>query len=356
MAINMVRQLIQATHVEGVFEIACHLAPVDVTKSALYDYLGRSKVRRLGPNPEAEIMELTGEFPYHSAFLAVSELSDLIRDHDTILLGALHSLFDCLPFVDEERRSREDKPIKIPNPQISLLAGTTPAYLSRTFPASAWDEGFMARSILIYSAEPTEPDLFGEGPQDDPLLARELVEDLRQIGRLKGKFVFSADAKTTIVKWQKSGRQPAPDHMRLEHYRTRRMIHALKLSMIASANRSNNMVITSEDFQEALSWMHEAELQMPQIFMNLVGRSEGQIMNELYHYVASIYSHPLSKGQPVRKGLLVNFLRHKVQTYMIDKIIETACEAELLDKVALAAGGIFYKPGKNPSLFRAKKA
>ena len=353
-AINAVRTLIRATHEPGIYEQSCHLAPVDVTKASLYDYLASTKIRRSGPDPEAEAMEISTDFHYHSAFLAVSELSDLIRDHDTMLLGALHSLFDCLPFVEEERRYRADNPIKIPRAQVSLLAGTTPAYLSRTFPQSAWDEGFMARSILIHSSDRVEPDLF-TSEEPNPLIARFLVEDLRQVGRLVGRFMFTDEAKETILRWQKSGQEPAPNHIRLEHYRTRRMIHALKLSMIAAADRSNSLIITHEDFQTAIEWMLEAEEAMPQVFMEMVGKSDGQVMNELYHFVSGVWNSPMSKGQPLRKGLLTNFLRNKVPAWQIDKVIDVAVEAELLQKVLSTAGEVRFRPSPKPGLFNPKR-
>lgn len=346
-AINGVRALVASTKIEGLVDSACHLAPVDVTKASLYDYLSKAKIRKTGPDPEAEALGVDQGFHYHSAFLAVTELSDLIRDHDTALLGALHGLYDCLPFIEEERRYRADNPIKIPRPQISLLGGTTPAYISRTFPPSAWDEGFMARSILIYSSDMIEPDLFGsEEEVTDPYIARELVEDLRQIGTMVGRMQFSDDCKSAMKQWQRSGREPKPTHNRLEHYCTRRMRHAIKLSIIASADRGNDLVVTAEDFQQALAWMIEAEEAMPQIFMEMVGKSDGQVMAELAHFVRAQFESvmPGLKAQPVRRGLLVNFLRNKVPSYQIDKIIETACEAEMIQKAMMPNTEIRYKP------------
>ena len=301
---------------------------------------------------------IEGDHHYHSAFLAISELQDLVRDHDTALLGALHSLYDCLPMITEERRYRADNPIKIPRGQITLLGGTTPAYIGRTFPAAAWDEGFMARTIIIYSGDYIEPDLFGgEDGLDglNPDLAADLVSDLRLIGRMNGRFEWSDDAKTTIVAWQKSGQMPKPSHPKLEHYCTRRLRHAIKLSMIASANRSDDLKIEVEDFQDALMWMHEAETAMPAIFLEIVGKSDSQVLNELYHFARGLWEFPTSKHQAVRRGQLVNFLRSKVPAMQIDKIIDIAVEAELLVKMPTSTGEIRFRPNDKAALFNAKK-
>lgn len=355
-AINGVRVLVKGTHSEGVYEPACLLAPTDVTKASLYDWLSSKKARRPGPDPEAAHLGIQEDFHYHSAFLAVTELGDFVREHDSQLLNSLHSLYDCVPFVEEERRYRADNPIKIQRPQVSLLGGTTPAYIARTFPSSAWDEGFMARTILIYSSEKIEPDLFGDEHDNlDPLLARELVEDLRAIGKMCGRMEFDTHTKTAMVKWQKGGYQPRPAHIRLEHYNTRRMRHAIKLSIIAAANRSNGNTIVLEDFQEALAWMIEAEEQMPKIFLDMVGKSDSQVLNELYHFVKGFYEHPLTKNQPMRHGMVINFLRNKVPAYAVEGVLKIALEAELLVKcLTKDVNDVRYKPGESPSLYKVK--
>ena len=230
-AINNIRPIVKATGVKDVFKPATELLPYDVTKGAMLDRLAQYK--RFGPDPYAETLDKAEKVVYHSAFLAVSELGNLVREKDNALLNSLHDLYDCLAVVEEERRYLKNTPIAIVNPSIALLGGTTPSYLSETFPPQAWNQGFMARVIMIYSADMIEPDLFNE-QEIDIALASELVQDLRQVGRLQGKMVFTEDAKKAIVAWQKSGRQPQPEHQRLEHYNTRRMRHALKLSMVAA--------------------------------------------------------------------------------------------------------------------------
>lgn len=357
-AINGVRALIRATPVEGISESVCNLAPVDVTKASLYDYLASAKVRRTCQDPADDALMKATESHYHSAFLAVSELSDLIREHDTQLLSALHGLYDCLPFIEEERRYRADNAIKIPRPQVSLLGGTTPATITRTFPAQAWDEGFLSRSILIYSDRHIEPDLFGEDTDSDPMATRALVDDLRRIGQIRGRYIFTPEAIDTIKAWQKGGKLPRPDHPRLEHYNTRRLRHSLKLAMVAAASRSDRLLITHADFQEGLSWLVEAEQDMPKLFLEMIGKSDGQVMNELYHFVRKQWESPVPQlnKQPVRRGALYNHLRYKVPHYQIASIIEAACAAELLEGVIGVTGVVdCYKPVMKAGLYKYGK-
>lgn len=352
-AINNIRPLVKATYVKDVYPAATEMLPYDVTKGAMLDKL--SQYSRWGPDPYTnDLDDKTTRVKYHSAFLAVSELGNLVREKDNQLLNSLHDLYDCLSVVEEERRYMKDKPISIVNPSVALLGGTTPSYLSETFPVQAWSQGFMARVIMIYSADVIEPDLFNE-QEIDIVLAQELVKDLRQIGNLKGKMIFTDAAKAAVVAWQKSGRAPQPDHVRLEHYNTRRMRHALKLSMIAAIDKGNTLVIDVEDFQQALAWMIEAEKLMPQVFLELVGRSDGQVINELWFHCKQLWDSPLHGRRPITKALIVEFLRHRVSSWQIEQVIKTAIEVELLIVVPMGENGeTRYKPNLKPDLIKKK--
>lgn len=353
-AINNVRQLVRATFVPNVFKQACHLAPTDVTKGALLDYLSRPEITRTCPDPLAASFGKIEDQPYHSAFLAISELGNLIRENDTHLLPIFNQLFDCEPIVEEERRYRADKPIRLPRAQLTILGGTTPSQLGQAFPPNAWEQGFMARVILIYSSEKLKPNLFGEETVD-LTLGQKLVQDLRQIGKMTGEFEFTLDCKDAIVAWQNGDEEPKPRHIRLQHYNTRRLRHALKLSMIAAADKGNLLMIGLEDFQQALAWMHEAEQHMENIFLEMSGKSEGQIMDDLYFRVLGLWTGPLHGKVPVSKGLLVNFLKDKVAPWQIDKYIEMSVEADLLIKCMMPGGELRYKPNEKAAIYRRHK-
>lgn len=352
-AINAARALVRATEVEGVFKSACLLAPTDVTKGALLDYLSLPSVTRLGPDPLLNSLGREGDHKYHSAFLAVSELGDLVKEHDNTLLSLLHSLFDCLPIIEEERRYRSDKPIKLHRGQLSLLAGTTPAYLSRAFPPAAWNEGFMARTLLVYSHQKIPVDLFDKRPVDLEL-AGLLTKDLRQIGKMRGQMVFTDGAKEAIRAWIAADYEPKPKHIRMEHYNTRRELHALKLCQIAAADKGNLCMIDVEDFQQALAWLIEAEQAMPQFFMELSGSSDDRVTDELFYYLLQLWESPLHGKRPIKKAFLMNFLRRRVVEWRIEKVIETAWEAELIIKCPID-GEDYYKPNMEAALIKAKK-
>ena len=348
-AIDHIRNVLQACYVKDLHRLPTHLMPYDVTKGALLDKL--SEMTRYGPDPFSDVVGAEMKVKYHSALLAISELGDLIREYDSQLLSALHSLWDGKGIIEEERRYRKDKPISIDNPSLALLGGTTTAYLSRTFPPAAWEEGFIARTIMVYSSDLVEPDLFGE-ESVDLALAQDLVEDLRQIGRLVGRMEFTPDAKDSITKWQKAGKPPEPEHARLVHYNSRRVRQILKLSMIAAINRGNQLLIDVEDFQTALGWLVEAEKAMPKIFLEISGRSEGHVLNELYLHARQLWDSPLSGKVPIRKALLIGFLTTRVDPLRVEATLKMALEAELLIQIPMPNGETRYRPADKPKLLR----
>lgn len=352
-AVNRIRDIVRATLVKDMYPIAVEMMPYDVTKGALLDKL--STYQRWGHDPYAWSLGRKEKIKYHYGLLAISEFGNLVRDFDSVLLNTLHDLWDCPPTIEEERRYRSNNPIMIVNPGLALLGGTTSAYLMKSMPEQAWDEGFLARTIIVYSSEEVEPNLFDED-EIDLVLLRDLITDLRQVSRLEGEAEFAEETKKAIKKWLRAGKPPVPEHHKLEHYSSRRLHHALKLSLIASVDRSNDLKILPEDFQTALGWMIEAEKNMPQLFLEMSGRGDKQLLNDLYFHVKQIQEAPLWQGRPVRKSQLVDFLLHKAASWQVDQLINSALEAELLIRCPMPDGEIRYKFNPKASLLRPKRS
>src|SRR5262245_66332998 len=89
--------------------------------------------------------------------------------------------------VDQKRRGR-DLRVKILCPQINLLGATTPSYLNQVMPPGAWDQGFISRTILVYSGDRTYRDPFEEAVRAGiGVLHNGLSSDLKCIATQFGK-------------------------------------------------------------------------------------------------------------------------------------------------------------------------
>lgn len=306
-----------------------HIAKVSLTKASLMDELALATRKIYTPN---------GDIEFNSLFVASKEFSTLVPGYDSDFLNALTYLYDNLLY-DEKRRGSKD-PLIIPNPQINLLGCTTPSYLVTTMPAGAWEQGFLARVIIIYSEEEGEPtplDLYEEVDEDDTALEKALIHDMRKISERTGKLKF-ADRKTADVldNWNKTGRKESqPRHPRLNNYSTRRMVHLLKLCMISCVDRGAP-AIDLYDFHRALEWLLEAERVMPDVFTAMTSGGDSQVIGEAQEYIR-VYA-VRNDGKLCPLPILLKFLQGRVPIMAIDRIVESMVRAEKIVVVKTTGG------------------
>lgn len=275
-----------------------------------------------------------------------SELSDLVPAYDPAFMSTLQTMYDCqLPQFVEERRTGSLR-VEIPNPQLNLLAATTPSYLASLMPEGAWDQGFISRSIIVYAGEQVRRSLWDDNVA---IQTDKLLHDLKRIAGLYGKFDWTPEAAAAIDEWQLAGGPPAVTYFKLIHYNTRRLAHLIKLCQIMSASRSDELLIRLEDYQRALDVLVAAEAFMPDVFKSMGGKSDNDAMEHCYRYLTAVYA----KGKKNERGelpgvhrhRLVDFLRQKVPSYAVMKIIEVMEQAEMILRTGIDKNGApLYKP------------
>lgn len=248
-----------------------HFSPNDATWPSILDCLGKSS--RL-------YLRVEGDLKYNSLYLSVEELGTLMSKFDTQVTKGLSSLYDPNPYHHTRRTG--DREIKMESPQINLIIGTTPQDLIDFLPDSAWGQGFMSRTIMIFSDERIIGDDFAihsHSHTDD------LDADLLLINDTFGQFNIEPEWYAAVNFWRQEGEPPIPDHPRLTHYNSRRRVNLYKLSMLSSIDKSQSLIITFEDFKRAHAWLTEAESFMPDIFKAGAVNADAQAMQEIKHFV-----------------------------------------------------------------------
>lgn len=295
-----------------------YVAPSSVTAASLIDSLAISSRAIIGP-------ELA---TFNSVQVVSSELQNFLPSYDATFMGLMTKLYDC-ELYEERRRTGKVQHTKIDNTQVSILAGTTPSYLNSLLQEHAWDQGFMSRTILVHSEEPSNVDLFDEPNRAHyEQLYDDLMNDLRVIMKYFTRVTWSEDAQKAITEWDTGGRKPVPAHNRLRHYNTRRTAHMVKLSMVACLARGDTQhVVMSSDFETALGWLVEAEATIPDIFKSMIVTSEARIMQDAHYHLAQIYAQ-LKK--PVPEHYLIAFLRDRIPSQSISKVMETMVKSQML--------------------------
>jgi hypothetical protein len=295
-------------------------ASTSLSTAALTDALveARRKIVRLADNPPY--------VEFNSLFIPAPELGVLLPVYDRDFMNTLNTIYDCEPY--SQRRRYKDINFVVENPQFNLLAATTPSYLNSFLPQGAWTEGFISRVILIYSGS-AKPRPLWDQSQEDTRLQRDLINDLKIIGEKYGKLSFSREAADQINAWHLSGGEPFPEHPRLASYLERRTLHLLKLCIIATVARGNNQFqIETEDLDLARAWMEEAEEAMPDIFRAMQSSiGDGAVMEECWHFIWEIYA---KEKKPVDSARLVWFLKERVPSHNLEKIIDVMVKAKVL--------------------------
>lgn len=296
------------------------IAPTSVTKASLIDALAGAERKIIRPTDTPAITT------FNSLTVASDELGVFLPAYENDFMNVLTNIYDCRIYSETRRTAKIN--IKMEAPQLNFTAATTPSYLTSILPEGAWDQGFLSRTILVYSG--------GEGPQDlfsgasyDTQLEADLEHDLHQIGELFGKMLFEEDVKTALTEWHMAGGPPAPTHPKLQHYNTRRTAHLLKLCMISCASTGDSLIITLENYAEALDWLMEVERVMPDIFRAMRSGGDGKVMEECWHYLYETY---VKNKQPILEHRVYAFLQERTPAHNVGRILEVMEKSGLIEK------------------------
>jgi energy-coupling factor transporter ATP-binding protein EcfA2 len=294
------------------------IAPSSVTSASLIDAMVLAQRQIFHPQLSQ----------FNSLQVFSSELQNFLPAYEAAFMGNLTKLYDC-ELYEERRRTGKVQHVKIDNTQLSLLAGTTPSYLNSFLPEGAWDQGFMSRTIMVFSDEPSDTELFPDHDTEySDLLYKDLLSDLRIIFGYYRQLSWTPGAKRVIREWKAAGEEPKPDHARLLHYNSRRTAHVIKLSMVACLARADtDLVITEDDFTVASDWLFEAEAFIPDIFKSMVVTTESRIMNDAHYHLLQVHA---SLGKPVPEHYLINFLKDRIPSQAISKVIEIMVRSKML--------------------------
>lgn len=283
-----------------------HFAPKDNPSwAALADALHASK---------RDVIDLFGKNPpitYHSMLIVADELTAFMADYDDKMIGGLTTVYDVTVPYEEWKRGKELR-LRIPSPQLNILAGSTPSNLLKFVPDYAWEQGFTSRLILVYANERIIGDDF---IQREAELPATMIHDLETIYALQGEFHVSEDFRQAVNLWRGDGEPGQLSHPKLSHYNSRRRVHLYKLSMIAAIDRGNELRLMGEDFRRAQSWLAEAEAAMPMIFESGMAHADSMAMDELVEWIRR-------HGKPVPHYAIVRQASRLFPNYAVLKVFD----------------------------------
>jgi len=334
--ISLAEQLWSQTTEPGQNIKAFKVAPSQMTKASLVDVIGKSKQFKM----------LKGvNVSYHSLLIAAEEFQVLLPTYDVEYIATLNTIFNNpdVPY-QEHRRTGSVREISIENPQLNILGGVQPSYFVATFPEEAWATGFARRILMIYAAEGKFQDLFQDA--QDPRDTGEWIvlrAQLSHISAMYGQCSWEQAGADMLANWHRAKGPPTPTHSKLVHYNNSRTMFAIKLAIVSAVSRTGEIVISEYDVRRALTWLLKAEERMPDVFREMIGKSDSQIIDELHYMMVQEQSK--SKGAPkaLPTSALWEFLRQRVPSEKIEKIMLSA-----------ERSGVIAHPGGAADLWLAK--
>lgn len=304
------------------------IAPDSTTSASLLDSL--TDARRVIVRDGTLVAE------YHSLLVTADEFGVFCPEYDKEFLSRLNKIYDCPRVIRVRRKYLKDE-VSILNPQLNILGGAQPGWLQSMLPEEAWSMGFTSRLIMIYSATGPSADLFNAQDERSDLRAAMLAH-LDRLVKLQGKFFWTDDGAREIRRWHEAGGPPKPEHAKLAHYNTRRTLHVMKLALVSSAARGVSMRIEGHDVRRALAWLLAAEKSMPDIFRDMVGKSDSDTIRELHYFAWRLW---VVSRKPLHESRLINFLRERMPHERINSLLEIAERANVLTR---QAGTRLYVP------------
>jgi hypothetical protein len=259
----------------------------------------------------------------------VEEFALLLPGHDPQYESFLNEIWNNKASFHERTRYGRNQKIDIPFPIVNMLGGVQPSHLGE-LPPSTWASGLSRRFMMIYSAEQQIKDPFLV-TVDVEELKEAMLEKLAAMSELQGEITWEPTAMIKFRNWVLGGEPIKPTHPKLEAYNTNRRMNIIKLAGISTVSRGK-FKITLFDVERAFRWAFEAEESMPDIFRAMIGKSDQDIIDELYRAVAAMYRANGSK--PVDKGFVYYFVSTRTTSEKVERIIDLADKMGAVVRIA----------------------
>jgi hypothetical protein len=298
------------------FYIILVAPPGIATKSTAFGFASSLlyNVEGITPGPDSTTWQALAEYmanntymqtigndyePMASVALAVSELGSFLKLDNQEMVDVLTDLWDGRdsgrPWRYTTRHSGE---IVIPQPFVHFIGGTTPAWVAESFKEHTVGGGFASRAIFVYANKKEKLVALPYKHMNDVDHAKKelLQKDLAHIAQLCGEFKLSSEAEALAEEyyeeiWVNPGEELS--HENLQGYRARKQAHSMKIAMVMSAARSDDLVIDAGDLRAAWSLLKDAEQHMTKVFTAIapgtdLAKHEAQVMAKLEEYSSGV--------------------------------------------------------------------
>jgi hypothetical protein len=223
----------------------------------------------------------TGQLLMHSSLTVFSpELTVFLGYNNVQLMADLADWYDCAD--SWTYRTKNVGTDQITGVYVNLLGATTPEMLQTTMPRDAIGGGLTSRMIFVYESKKGKICPLPLLEEKHIELEEKLKHDIEAISLLTGTFKITEEFVDLWVPWYTDQEENPPfKDDRFAGYFNRRPSHALKLSMIMSAARSNKLVMEKCDLESAIELLEATEKKMVRAFGGIGQTKLASVMEKI---------------------------------------------------------------------------
>jgi hypothetical protein len=306
-----------------------------------------------GDLTEADLMNQTHSVTC-AVTLAISEFGTFFDPDDRLMVNVLTELYDGKdnPFRKRTKTMGSDT---IRSPFVNLIAGTTPDWIHDNFRGKFGGWGLSSRIIFLHCDEkersvPFPHELWAGSYETTMSTFR---DDLIEISKLQGPCTYAPAAKEFYrTLYEAHGRRQTSLNRHAHHdpwlsyYLARKMDHVLKLSIILSASRNHQLVITAEDMRDAATRCDQIEEELSKVFADRQsGSRESRLNMDVWRGLErAIKVHGKIEQRQVY-SFTIQYMTYGRATELLNQLVASRWLLAESD-----VSGVFYSFGENAQL------
>lgn len=262
------------------------------------------------------------------------EMKELLGDlNKSAMVTLLTTLYTCPHKKDFHLKGHGKKTFE--NVCVNILVCTTPEWLVTGTTMNEIHGGFTGRFVYIYEDKDRQNVAFPEDFFTPELLRlkQDLVDDLREIAKLKGEFYITDQAKAEYIIWYNQRKSEWGADERLRGYFARKGDLVLKIAMLLSVAKDDSLVIDE-------SILHLAWAMLKQIETGMGGAFSGIVEDPAMKYKDLVLSHIVkAPGMSITRAKLLKDNWHKFGPEVLDRIIHMLEETKVVESTAKSIKG-----------------
>lgn len=291
-------------------------------------------IRRMKETNLTDINVVTGDQTYHSSLTIFStEFTVFLGYHNQELIAALCEWYDCHNrWVYETIARKKEEVVGV---WVNLFAGTTPDAIQASLPIESIGGGLTSRIIFVVEEKRAKLVVVPTITERQLQLQQMLVYDLEAINRMSGVMNYTEGFLKVYSDWcyYADGHRPFYDK-KFDGYCGRRRKHLITLSMVCCASRGDEMVLTSEDIDRAITLLTEVEIKMGKVFKGMGRSSISDLINDAVVYVTN------SQIPDIPLFQFAKYFEGDMDKFEMERVLVTL-EAMNTIKICKAPGGSY---------------